>query len=183
MENYSSFLKKIIKTQKKEINFATIKNNLSIDEKINKYENEKHKLKNELKYIQENKENIENNKFFLIPFSSKKLENIYNNKKTNVCQKCKFNCHKNCEHSSNSTCSCFDLNFKCMICPNKCLIKNHEIVKYEYPELEYINLKGLFYNYNLKDYKYKFSTISYLINKKELDLMDLEKLIEKLKES
>ena len=183
MDNYSSFYEKIIKTKKREIDFEKIKNNLSIDQKINKHEIEKSKLKNELIYIKENKENIENNKFFLIPFSSKKLEKIFNNKKTNVCQKCKFNCHKNCEHSSISSCSCYGLNFKCMICPNNCLIKDHEIVKYEYPELGYQNLECLFYYYNLKDYKNNYSTISDLINKKEQDLKDLEKLIEELKES
>ena len=70
-----------------------------------------------------------------------------------------------------------------MICPNNCLIKDHEIVKYEYPELGYQNLECLFYYYNLKDYKNNYSTISDLINKKEQDLKDLEKLIEELKES
>ena len=183
MENYSSFYEKIIKTKKREIDFEKIKNILSNDQKINKHKKEKSKLENELIYIKENKENIENNKFFLIPFSSKKLEKIFDNKKTNVCQKCKFNCHKNCNHSSNSSCSCYDLNSKCMICPNNCLIKDHEIVKYEYPELGYQNLECLFYYYNLKDYNNNYSTISDLINKKEQDLKDLEKLIEELKES
>ena len=56
-------------------------------------------------------------------------------------------------------------------------------VKYEYPELGYQNLVFLFYYYNLKDYKNNYSTISDLINKKEQDLKDLEKLIEELKES
>ena len=70
-----------------------------------------------------------------------------------------------------------------MICPNNCLIKVHEIVKYEYPELGYQNLESLFYYYNLKYYKNNYSTISDLINKKEQDLKDLEKLIEELKES
>ena len=60
-----------------------------------------------------------------------------------------------------------------MICPNNCLIKDHEIVKYEYPELEYQNLECC----------NNYSTISDLINKKEKDLKDLEKLIEELKES
>ena len=69
MDDYSSFYEKIIKTKKREIDFEKIKNNLSIDQTINKHEIEKSKLKNELIYIKENKENIENNKFFLIPFS------------------------------------------------------------------------------------------------------------------
>jgi hypothetical protein len=47
MENYSSFYEKIIKTKKREIDFEKIKNNLSIDQKINKHEIEKSKLKNE----------------------------------------------------------------------------------------------------------------------------------------
>ena len=68
MENYSSFYEKIIKTKKREIDFEKIKNILSNDQKINKHEIETSKLKNELIYIKENKENIENNKFFLIPF-------------------------------------------------------------------------------------------------------------------
>ena len=69
MENYSSFYEKIIKTKKREIDFEKIKNILSNDQKINKHKKEKSKLENELIYIKENKENIENNKFFLIPFS------------------------------------------------------------------------------------------------------------------
>ena len=48
MDNYSSFYEKIIKTKKREIDFEKIKNNLSIDQKINKYEIKKSKLKNEL---------------------------------------------------------------------------------------------------------------------------------------
>ena len=68
MENYSSFYEKIIKTKKREIDFEKIKNILSNDQKINKHEIETSKIKNELIYIKENKENIENNKFFLIPF-------------------------------------------------------------------------------------------------------------------
>ncbi len=67
MDNYSSFYEKIIKTKKREIDFEKIKNNLSIDQKKNKHEIEKSKLKNELIYIKDNKENIENNKLFLIP--------------------------------------------------------------------------------------------------------------------
>ena len=69
MDNYSSFYEKIIKTKKREIDFEKIKNILSNDQKINKHKKEKTKLENELIYIKENKENIENNKFFLIPFS------------------------------------------------------------------------------------------------------------------
>ena len=81
MDNYSSFYEKIIKTKKREIDFEKIKNNLSIDQKINKHEIEKSKLKNELIYIKENKENIENNKFFLIPFSQKNWKKFLTIKK------------------------------------------------------------------------------------------------------
>lgn len=111
---------------------------------------------------------IKKNRSFLIPSSTKildqkKCENSY----TNVCKICKYNCHKNCSHLFKSMCSCFDWSFNCKFCPNKCSTDAHEITKYEYPNYDYFNIYDIMKKYDNNFNKIPNLTTYMLITKME----------------
>ena len=124
-----------------------------IENEINTLNNE---IRNNNSYFKVEIENIrrletviKNNRSFLIPSSTKILnqkrcENSY----TNICKICKYNCHKNCGHFCKTMCSCFDWSFKCKYCPNKCPSDAHEITNYEYPNYDYFTIYDIMKKYD-----------------------------------
>ena len=175
MNAYSSFFEIIIKSTKREIDLLKIKNKIK-NEKL------KNELLNEIECLNEYKSQIENNNYFLIPYSSKTIKTNYSETKTNVCKRCKFNCHLNCNDTSflKRFCKCFDWGAKCKVCPNKCSIDVHEIVNYRYPNIQYKTIENLLEKEQIEDYPSTNALkLNCLIKKKNNQINDCNEIIKK----
>ena len=179
MNAYSSFFEIIIKSTKREIDLSKIKN--KIKNKIKKKKKNIiliNELLNEIECLNESKEQIEKNNYFLIPYSSKTIKTNYSETKTNVCQRCKYNCHLNCNDNSflKIFCKCFDWGANCKVCPNKCSIDVHEIVNYRYPNIQYKTIENLLEKEQIEDYPSTNTLkLTYLIKKKIIKLIIVRK--------
>ena len=175
MNAYSSFFEIIIKSTKREIDLLKIKNKIK-NEKL------KTELLNEIEYLNEYKSQIENNNYFLIPYSSKTIKTNYSETKTNVCKRCKYNCHLNCNDTSflKRFCKCFDWGGNCKVCPNKCSIDVHEIVNYRYPNIQYKTIEHLLEKEQIENYPSTNALkLNCLIKKKNNQIKDCNEIINK----
>ena len=147
----------------------------------NDISNKVNQINNEIECLNDNKNNIMNNHFFLIPFSSqynKKNNMIYTNKKNNICKNCKYNCHINCEDYLlfKSFCGCFDWSFRCKNCPNKCSSDKHELLNYKYANYDYKTIKNILSEYNLpKSYIKSKDIVSEIILRKKKEIKEIIK--------
>ena len=148
-----------------------------LKKEMNLIEKEIFICKDEFQIIEKNKEKIKKKPSFLISINSKMLEIKHLNiKKTNVCQRCRFNCNLECKDSFNNLYKCFDGKFKCKNCPNKCSAKNHEIVSYKYGDYEYKTLDIIMEKYHSDEKNFSSSDlkISFAIQKIDEEIKDLE---------
>ena len=154
--------------------------------KLDEYENEKGKKKEKIKIIKNiisiydtvlNYEKILlEDKYFTIPLEKENAEKEYNyddDTKTNVCNKCKFNCHTNCKHLIKIFCT----GAKCNKCPNKCPTSSHEIGKYKYINYQHKNifdiLKEFYPNYKkLLSSKIKIENLIQIIKEEKNKLLN-----------
>ena len=210
MESYALFYKTIIERETKVMDFSLLIKYLTLlEEKMAQVEHktdefEKRKkfnpiqmeaektLKQEIAKCEEDIQNITGLKdeiikepSFLIPISSKIVnKQSLTESKTNVCQRCRFNCHLECKDHFKNFCKCFNWKFNCKYCPNKCPAKAHEIVSYIYPEYEYKTLDNIIEKYHpdekiCSSYEAK---ITFAIQKRNEEKKGLKKNLEILKE-
>ena len=111
-----------------------------------------------------------NNLSLFVPNNSTKIK-INNNKKTMVCNICKFNCHENCNDSNKTYCKSFKFNLKnlkCTKCPNRCSIENHELVSYKYKNAEYKTIKEILEgNFEIETLEKNYESMSSTIREYE----------------
>ena len=155
-------------------------------ENSNDYNNKIKKSNEEIDNLRFYKTNIQKDASMFLPISSEKIGNkLHEGNYTHVCQKCKYNCHIECDEIIKKFCKCFKLTLsglKCKVCPNKCYSDSHEVVYYRYPKYEYKKIDDILKIYYKDEYPKKKSAISkidYLIELKEEEKRTLKKNYEK----
>ena len=176
---WSAYISEIEAQKQKNISYE--KENKEIKEQIEKIEEINLNIQKQYNLIEELKKRILKHEFFLIPISSKyEKVKYYDNRKTNICKNCKFNCHENCDELLKTNCQCFNWSFICKICPNRCKSKYHEVVNFSFPKYEYKTIDQILDLYHLDKSHSVESKISSVLQKLEKDKNENKEKIKSL---
>lgn len=118
-----------------------------------------HRLKQEIKILQDHTSEIENNKDFEYEVTETRQirEELPKGKHVTNCTHCNYTCHENCIYANDEEkikCSAMDCKGNCKVCPDKCLWKIHANTPYIFIYQDYKIKK----TYTEKLQKYKDAT-------------------------
>ena len=143
------------------------------EENYNDLNNEIKMIDDKIDFLRYYKVNIEKDASMLLPVFPELGNKLRERTPTNVCQKCKCNCHIDCDETVKKFCKCYKFTlkgFKCTVCPNECFSNFHEVVNYQYPKYEYKKIDDILKMYYKDEYprrKSAKSKLDYLIDLKE----------------